>query len=145
MKKKLFFMLFLAALITGCSKEDDLPTIKDTTFSYELSMELKIHSYLNESYVDTAKVVAVYEFNDNDDIVESHIFPLESNIKHEFIANELSTKVRVLYEFNDSYSLDKYQEKKVYHRWIQKVYFLKKNDHLTIYDDISLYYSSTRP
>lgn len=130
---------------SSCSKDDE-PKVENTTFSYELKNELRIHSYRDKNYVDTAKVVTVIEFNDNNDILESHIIkPLKSGIKSEFIANELSTKVRVLYEFSDTYSFEVLQQEKTYFRWIEKVYFLTKNKNTEIYDDISIYYTSERP
>ena len=116
MNKKIIFnlltLLIVAILNVGllsCSKDDD-DEVTPTTYTLKWNFET--------SYIDD---VTLFEYSESGDKIANHrVSNLYKNGSYKFTAAEKAAKVKVYFEMGGSV------------RWVQQVYYLKKESNTDI-------------
>jgi hypothetical protein len=115
MKKISFFLMLVMASVvslTSCSKDD---SVSPTTYTF-------LYSIADDP--DISVSMTILEYNSKGEQIENNNIECKNGLSKTFIANSNAEKVKL-------YLTATVNSKKT-SRWIQQIYYLKKNDNTTI-------------
>jgi len=108
-------MLIMASVVslTSCSKDD---SVSPTTYTFLYSMD---------DLSDISASMTILEYNSKGEQIANNNIECKNGLSKTFTANPNTEKVKL-------YLTVKAANSKAASRWIQQIYYLKKNDNTTI-------------